>query len=273
MTGKIVTLGDGRSVRMGRRRPPPGRPKLHLKNYLLKPELPAPPPSVDYMTKAAPALAQTYLNSVLGDCFEAWAAHAIGIWTANGAGEPMIFPDQQVQAAYSAWGGYVAGNAASDQGTVEQDGLTLWQSNGFSPGTANAHKIAGWVAIDGTNPVLTRTAINLFENLTFGVELPQAWLDANPEEGFVWDVAGNPDADNGHAFGSAAYEPGMLKIATWGITGWMTDAAVTRYTASSAQGELYAVLSPEVIVRGTQKAPNSVDWTALLSDLTLLPDM
>jgi hypothetical protein len=114
-----------------------------------------------------------------------------------------------------------------------------------------------------------RAAIYLFGSVTFGIELPDtlaAGIDALVN-GFTWDVAGPPNPENGHCFGGGGYEPGRIKIVEWGMTGWMTDAAVAMYASTAGAGELYTVLSTDWMINATAKAPNGFNWTQLLSDL------
>ncbi len=259
-------------MKLGRNRPIARGPRLHLRNYLLR-SLPFPPANCDYLTKASNAIKQVYENDNLGDCVIAWIGHATGIFTGNSS-DPVLFSDQQILALYGAIGGYVPGQPDTDQGCDEQTALAYWQQNGAIPGETNQHKIQSWLAVDGTNPVECRTAIWLFENLMFGVELPDAWVNPMPSrDDFTWDVAGEPDQANGHCFGAGGYLPGKLHIATWGMTGWITDRAVAAYATTIGQGELYTVLSSDSIVRATQKAPNGFDWTQLLADLQAIGHM
>ncbi len=254
-TDKIFQLGRRRPVARGR--------ALHLKNYLMRSYAP-PPASVDWTPKAMPSIDEVYLNDALGDCVIAWGAHMEGILTGNATGTPIIYTYGQIKQQYSAIGGYVDGNPSTDNGCDEEVALNYWQQNGFAGGT----KIAGWMRVDGTDPTEVRAAIDLFGTVTFGVELPAPWVRKMPtSSGFVWDVAGDPDPDNGHCFGGGGYEPGRIKIVEWGLWGWITDAAVAKYATTAGQGELYTVLSEDWISKATTKAPNAFDWSQLQADI------
>ena len=112
------------------------------------------------------------------------------------------------------------------------------------------------------------SALWLFENLYFAEELPDAYINPMPaQSGFTWGVAGPPNPDNGHAFCSEKYDQTGAYIDTWGMQGVHTWAAIAEYASITNNGELYAVLSKDAIIKGTNKAPNGVNWTQLLSDL------
>jgi hypothetical protein len=253
---------EKREMKFGRR--PFVAPKacMKFKDYQTK-SFPTPPASGDYRPKAAAALSNVYLNDSLGDCVIAWMAHAIGVFTGNATGTPTTFTDQQIIAEYGAIGGYVAGDPSTDNGCDEGTALDYWLSKGF----AGAHQIAGFLAVDPTNAQECRDAIWLFETLMFGVGLPDAWVSPMPESsGFVWDVAGDAVQDNGHCFGSANWSPGSLGVETWGMNGGITDAAVAKYAANAAGGQLFTVITQEGLIRATGRAPNGFDFPQLTAD-------
>jgi hypothetical protein len=251
----------------GRRRPVARCPRLSLKNYLTPSVLPTPPALVDYSTDALPALTQLYLNDQLGDCVIAGIGHLEGVFTGNASGgRPVVFASAQIIQAYSAIGGYVPGNPATDQGCDEQTALNYWQQKGFPGG--NQHRIAEWIAVNGADESECKIATWLFENLLYGVELPDAWINPFPSaNGFTWPVVGAPDPNNGHCVVSFGYDGIGSQIDTWGLRGTVTWQAIAAYTANSDGGELYTVLSPETIVRAKQRAPSGVDWAQLEADM------
>lgn len=263
MAIKTITLQDGSQVKFGRRRPIARAPRLSLGNYLTK-KLPAPPGTADYTAKAAKAISQMYDNDKLGDCVIAGMAHVVGVLTGNSGTPPFIYKNQQIVELYSAIGGYVPGDPSTDNGCDEQTALNYWENKGAPAGS---HRIAGFLAVDPTNPEEYRTALWLFENLYFGLELPDEWINPFPSaSGFVWDVAGPPDPDNGHCVVGVGYNEKGVTINTWGMTGLMTDAAIAEYAAQSANGDLYTVVSVDSLNKVTQKAPSGFDWSQLVAD-------
>jgi hypothetical protein len=264
MTLKVLQHPTSKKhFKMGRQRPRARGPRLSLKNYLMK-HLPAAPHTIDFSKPAMSALQLVYMNDQLGDCTIAGAGHVVGTLT-GGAGKVVTFTDDQIVAMYSACGGYVPGQPNTDQGCDEQTVLNYWMSP--AGGIGGGNQIAGWLAVDGTNPEEYRTALWLFENLYFGVELPDAWVNPMPSEsGFTWTVAGNADPSNGHCFVGVGYDTKGVKIDTWGMLGTLTDEAVKKYATTEGSGELYVVISQEGIAKASQKAPNGFDWSQLVAD-------
>ena len=261
---KTVQSHDRRhSFRLGRKRPVARGPRLSLKNYLMR-SLPAPPATIDYADKAAQALAQVYGNDTLGDCVIAGIAHLVGVFTGGAGPAPDIYTQDQIIALYSAIGGYNPNDPSTDQGCDEQTALNYWQDKGAPAGS---HNIAGWVAVDSSDPVEYRAALWLFENLYFGIELPDAWINPIPNaSGFTWDAAGAADPNNGHCVVGIGYTQAGVTIATWGMTGLITDAAIKQYATHDAGGELYTVISQDALIKAVAKAPNGFDWSQLVAD-------
>ena len=262
MVKHVIHPVSGKKFHLGRNRPKVRGPRLSLQNYLGR-TLPAAPATVDYTGPASAALSQIYLNDQLGDCVIAGMAHVEGVLTGN-AGDEFVYTDEQITALYSAIGGYVPGDSSTDQGTDEQTALNYWQQTGAPAGE---HNITGWLSVDGTNADEVRAALWLFENLVFGIELPDAWVNPMPSaSGFTWDVAGAADQQNGHCFIGAGYDANGITIDTWGMLGTLTFAAVAAYATGNGAGELYTVISKDGIAKATQKAPNGFDFTQLLAD-------
>ena len=276
MTVKTLTLSDGRTLRFGRKQPVIRYPILSLGNYLLANTLPPIPASIDYSTGCATALTEMYNNDTLGDCVIACVEHCEGVLTGDASdnntttnSSPLLFTSNQTISFYSAACGYVPGNSGTDQGCDIQTVLHYWENNG-SPKDSN-HKIVGILAVDPANTVECQTAVWLFENLIFGVDMPDAWINPEPRSsGFVWDVAGNPDNQNGHCFLGLGYDASGVKISTWGMTGTVTYPAIAKYAASNVYGELYVVISQDQLNSASQLAPNGLNWTQLVADFQAL---
>ena len=218
--------------------------------------------------KPAAFLSQILGNDLLGDCTSAGAFHVAGTLLAN-ADQAINYTRADAIAFYSATTGYVPGDESTDQGGDEQTVLNWWQTKGLL--ADGSHKIDGWVAVDGTNAEEAKAALWLFENLYFGVELPDGWISPMPSaSGFTWDVAGPANPDNGHCFSGEAYNANGVLVDTWGMLGTVTWAAVAEYAATAGSGELYAVLGPDAINKATAKAPNGLDASQLLADMESL---
>ncbi len=261
---------SGHTFKLGRNRPVARCPRFALKNYLTR-SMPAPPAAIDYAKDATAALSQIYDNDTLGDCVIAGMAHVVGVLTGNSGVKPFLYSNAEIIGLYSAIGGYVPGQPSTDRGCDEQTALNYWENNGALPpkttSPTGAHKIAGWMTVDSSNLEECQTALWLFENLYFGLELPDAWINPMPSaSGFVWDVAGDPDPQNGHCVVGVGYTAAGITIDTWGMTGLMTNAAVAKYPTQASGGELYTVVSMDAISKANEKAPSGFDWSQLVAD-------
>lgn len=274
MVKQLTHPETGQQVKLGRLRPAE-RPKLYLSDYLkleaVVESVASGPTVFDFSLNASAALSQMYTNDTLGSCTAAGVGHAVGVLTGNASPDhPTVFTDQQIIAFYSATSGYIPGNPSTDNGADEVVVLNYWTSTGIS-GPDGAHKIAGYMSVDASNPVEVRTAAWLFENLYFGVELPDAWISPFPSSsGFIWDVAGPADPSNGHCFAGCGYNKSGVIISTWGMLGTLTYDALSKYVVPSANGELYTVVSQDGLNRAMQKFPIGLTWGQITADFDAL---
>lgn len=256
-----------RSFVMGRRKPVSLGPHMRFRNYLRR-HMPLAPEECDYTPAAMPALDKIYLNDQLGCCVISGMAHIIGLVTANAGLPPFLFTDQQIVDEYGVVGGYDPSNPSSDQGCDEQTALNSWFKSGFPPGS---HQIAGWMTVNAADPQEYRLAMWLFENLFFGVGLPDAWISPVPSaSGFVWDVNGPSDPQNGHCFIGCGHSQKGITLSTWGMTGLLTDAAVANYASHNSGGGLYVIVTKDSLNKASQKAASGFDWSQLCADFDSL---
>jgi len=247
--------------KFGRRKMVAPKACMKFREYQLL-SFPTPPSSGTYRPKAATALSQMYNNDALGDCVIAWMAHAIGTFTANATGTPAIFTSDEIISMYAAIGGYSPADPSTDQGCDENTALDYWLSTGFL-----GHKISGVLSVDATNAQECAAAVWLFENLMFGVALPDEWTHPMAAgSGFVWDVAGDPDPDQNHCFGSVSWDENGVGVETWAMDGSITYDAVKKYAVANAGGQLFSVITPEILNRATMRAPNGFDFNQLSAD-------
>lgn len=265
------------NIKFGRKAPRPGLRKLRLANYLKAADLPAPPAFINWTKKGRAGLRDILANDQLGDCTAAGMMHIEDIWRAESAVDPdgtrhTWTPTTRDEAIwfYSATTGYVPGDPATDQGGDEATVLAYAKAKGiFADGSG---KIAGYVAVDGSNAREWKTALWLFGNLYFGVALPDAWVNPFPKgDNFTWDVAGPANPMQGHCFVAGGYNrENAAIIDTWGMMGAITSDAIAKYTAPAASGELWTLLSPDWINRASQRAPNGIDFASLTADLAAI---
>lgn len=263
----LKTIHDqhGRAHKMGRKRPTEHYHGKKLSDYMLHEALPSvtvPSLPFGYGTAAVTALGEMYGNDNWGDCVIAAVMHDEGVVSAN-AGDEVTYTMADVTTAYG-WCGYVPNDPSTDQGCEVLPVLQKWVTDGLPGGGSKA---AGPLAVDPTNQAEIQMAVYLFENLVFGMELPDAWVTPMPSaSGFVWDVAGDPDPQNGHSVCGYDCTADGVSIVSWAMTGTITYAAVAEYCAASANGELYVMLTQDLINKASAKAPTGFDWAQLVAD-------
>lgn len=254
-----------RSFKFGRRRPDPKAKRLAFASYA-KPALPAPPDAIHYQRRGD-HLENIFANDRLGDCTAAGAGHTLSLWRGAAGNGDRMPKTADVIAFYSRTTGYVPGKPATDQGGDEVTVLNAWQRDGFFDDGSG--KIAAWVTVDPANWLEVRQAMWLAESLYFGIELPEEWINETGGNGYVWDVAGPPNPENGHCFVGIGYDEGGVAIDSWGLFGTVTPAAIAKY-AGGEGGELYCMFSEDSISRASQKAASGFDFETLLADSAAL---
>jgi hypothetical protein len=256
------------TFKFGRTRPKYTPPLLRFGNYL-KQNLPIPPDSVNYIIPSVLSSLNMILdNDKIGDCTAAGAMHIENTFRANANSGLPFATTQQAINFYSDSTGYNPDDPTTDQGGNEIDVLNYWRQYGlFRDGTA---KISAYLSIDATNQTELKAAIWLAENLYFGVELPDAWLKNFPGNGFTWDVAGEPNPKHGHCFVGLGYDSKGVIIDSWGYIGKVTWAAIAKYADLQEGGQVFTVISQDIINKITGLAPTGLDYTQLVADIDSL---
>lgn len=246
-------------------------PAVHPKGMRMLAELttklPSPPPAVGWYTGApvttgGPALPAVkswpvFLNNDLGDCTIAGIAHLIQLWNIL-TGSPFSITDADVLKEYSRLCGYIPGDPNTDQGGVESDLLSKWQSSGIF-----GHKIDGFVGVNPKSLSQMKDAIWLFGGVYLGIELP---LSAQNQT--IWDVPpggpvgdGEPGSWGGHCTLGVALDNRYMAMVTWGSIQLATIEWISTYCS-----EAYAILSPDWINKSCFM-PGGVPLASLLADL------
>jgi hypothetical protein len=255
----------GREIALGGRLIPTIQPHGLRFEHLIRDGAPTPPTSTSFSQYAKASISNIELNDQLGCCVISGRAHRIGLLTgAATAGKPFVYSSQQIITEYERVGGFDPNNPeATDNGCD----MTVAANDGVQNGYADGSKDAGWVFVDASKKSQVMLAFWLVENGDLGLALPDDWISPFPSaNGFVWDVAGDPDYSNGHCVEIIDYDAnhGVL-IATWGLTGWITWAALAKYAVTSGGGELIAHVNHDQLAKAAQKAPNGIDWSTIIT--------
>ncbi len=249
-------MGSHREVKLGKLPARHDARTLMMAKYVT-PEVPAPPPAVDYgkAVKKWPM----YDNDKIGDCTCAAVGHMIEAWTAAAQKTVAAISDAAVLKAYEAVSGYDPSTGKNDNGAVELDVLKYFRNTGFG-----GHKIGGFVAVEPGSHLHVKQAVDLFGGAYIGVQLPISaqgqTLWAVPAGGATGQ--GAPGSWGGHAVNVVEYDVHGLTVITWGAPLRMTWAFWDAYC-----DEAYAVLSKDFIDKATQKAPVGFKFKELMTDL------
>jgi hypothetical protein len=268
MLKTIIQPGTGRSFKLGRIQPPVRHSLVSMRKLKAAGVLPAVvvPETTNYVAKAMPSLNEMYLNDVESCCVISGGAHVRGVTSFN-SGTGVLFNDDQINAQYSAIGGYVPGDESTDGGCDENTAISYWKSTGWPDGVKLLHA----VAVDASNLAEMREAMYLFEGLFFGVGLPDAWVNPMPSaSGFVWGLTGDPDPSNGHCFVTCDLTVGGFTISTWGMLGQLTNAAASFYGDTAQGGQVFAMLTEDVVSKISGKSPAGYNVAQLQAYLAAL---
>ncbi|MFF7130421.1 hypothetical protein [Streptomyces sp. NPDC008240] len=169
-----------------------------------------------------------YGNDEWGDCVFAEIGHAVNQLTWYATGSEVEPTDDDILTGYSAVTGFnpnagPPGDNPTDNGTYVQDALTYWRTTGIA-----GHKIVAYASLDVANLDEIRQAINLFGNISIGMNFPASAMNQF-NAGQTWDVVRGAKVEGGHCVLAGAYDKDGVGIVTWGAETKMTWRFWTRY--------------------------------------------
>lgn len=200
-----------------------------------------------------------FLNDSLGDCVCADTAHTLMLRTANN-GSIIIPTDDDVEKLYEAVGGYVPGDASTDNGCVETDMCEYLVSTGFL-----GHKADAAGSVDPENLDHVGWCVQLFGSCRMGWNLPQSAMDQF-QAGQPWDVVAGDDGGiiGGHDTPLIKYAGDTWYTVTWGQPQLITPAFIAKY-AEESHCELFFDWAQEQGV-----SPSGLSLDALAADMANL---
>jgi hypothetical protein len=260
---RIVEVARHRRHVGGRRRPVQNaRTHPHLfrsvRSVLSASGLPPAPAAFDFTTGARAALQDPLGNDQIGCCTAAGACHILEALGADNT-PPLVFSREQCVAFYALSAGYDPAKPETDLGGDEVTVLQAWRDRGLDG--AGGNRILGFLAVDPADAELVRACAWHFGNLYFGAELPFGW--AHVADRFTWNAEGESAPDAGHCFVGMGATPEGIIVDSWGLLGVITWAAIAKFCAEAAGGNLFVVLTPEILDRAKGSAPDGLDWPAL----------
>jgi hypothetical protein len=253
-------------MRFGRSIPRIWRPTLDAERYLTAAIVPSRPLGSRWESKAIHALHDPLGNDQYGCCVFAAAFKQDVAWLRDAADETSPNPTKDdCLGLYSRVTGFNPNDPSTDRGGDLQTALSFAKTHGiYADGRG---KPASWVSVDPAKPALIRAALDAFGSLYTGCQLAPEWIQS-PAEGFVWDVTPSaPDPAMGHCTAWFDYDAIGVIVNSWGLFGRITWAAIEKYWAKSAGGEIYAVFSPDWLNKATQTAPSGLNAAQLAADV------
>jgi len=244
-------MPDYRGVKLGKQTPRWDRRTLQFARYLT-PQLPPPPPRIDYSNRAAHY--GMLANDSLGDCTIAGVGHAVQVFTLN-AGKEAAVTDSEVVSYYEKWCGYNPRYPSTDQGGVEIDVLNDWRQQGFG-----GFPLLAYAAMNPQNEMHIKQAVALFGVVYIGLALPMT-----AQRQTVWSLVndhGSGDAQpgswGGHCVVLVGYNGIGPRCITWGEVKQMTWRFAAKY-----MDEAYALLAKEWTPKGFSLAQLEADLRAV----------
>lgn len=222
------------------------------------PDLPPPPPKVDWAARVSTW--PMFANNRYGCCTCATAGHMELAWTANAGSPPVMLSDADILAAYTAVTGFNPGDPATDRGAYELDVLNFWRQTGVG-----GRRIAAFVRLDHTDLQEVRQAIAIFGAVYTGFQLPKS-AQAQFRAAKAWSQSrtvgdSRRGSWGGHAFAVFGYDPRYMTGVTWGRTQRLTPTFWRRYC-----DEAYALVS-QSFLDAHGLTPQGLDLAALMDDL------
>lgn len=152
------------------------------------------------------------MNDQLGDCTIAGVGHILEYWNVVAHKNPATMTDPEAEEAYEIIGGYIPGNASTDNGCVEVDVLKYFKNHGILA-AGKLHKISNYLFVSPKNLNQVKQSIYHLGNCYFGYNLP-----SNAMQTTLWSVDPNAQIEGGHAINAVGYddEKKLLYIVSWG---------------------------------------------------------
>jgi hypothetical protein len=241
----------------GRRRPAPTARAFITLGIMGAALDPLGPPPVDCNPYAANVTVpwNIYGNDVLSNCVPCDTAHTLMLRTAC-AGSIVVPTQIDVDALYSAVGGWVATNPSTDQGCDESDMETYLRTTGFL-----GHVATTTGNVDASNLDHIKWCVQLFGSCRLGLNLP-GYAEHQFEIGQPWSVITMGDqSTEGHDVPIVDFRDGLLYCVTWGKLQPVTPEFFAKYCE-----EAHAELFPDwVQAQGT--APSGLDLAGLIAKM------
>lgn len=255
----------------------PDKPNIHLRRAhfsALTPirgtSMPPAPQSLDRLSVVLRALAglPMYANDEFRDCVWAMIGHAIQVLTYNNwgmVGEQTVTTDALLK-GYHDVTGFDPSDPSTDQGTNIQDALDYWRKTGIARTDGSVDQILAFAEIDHADRDMVKHAIDIFEVMLVGVNLPQSAEDQFNQKQPWTLVKGSPIL-GGHAILDGGYHvvnsAGALEHldATWG-----DDTRIEEDFWNECVEETWIVITKDLMARNGGTGPRGFNMDIFAED-------
>jgi hypothetical protein len=210
----------------------------------------------------------SYAPDGLGDCTIAEVCHCfMGMCVYAGNPGPVFTPQAAIT-AYSACGGYVAGEPGTDNGCDMGTVMAYAKSTGIPDSTGKVHQLVGYASFNPRNRALCAQVLDTFGCAYLGGLLQQAQQDQFVQ-GVPWQWEATSQIDGGHAYGYAYRGIGGVGVhgcTTWGFLQHATGHFLWNSLDPAQGGEAYMLVSRDWLdANGT--TVQGLDLQQLLTDM------
>jgi hypothetical protein len=161
-----------------------------------------------------------YMNDQLGCCVPAGKGHMFGAMSWYAGGVEAVFSDQEIITTYSQDGGYVPGDASTDNGCDMQTALTNALTMPMTDTTGKQHKVLGFAKFGNpADEVLVGQVLDVFGSVYVGFNVQQI-IETEFDNQQVWTYAKGQPFIGGHCVAlqrrfAAGSMHGILEYVTW----------------------------------------------------------
>jgi hypothetical protein len=262
MAKKATTGRKAFQFKLGKKPARRGAVKFKLAAYLLKPQLPTPPPVFGHQTLVSGW--GMLGNDKYGDCVWAGAAHETMLWNKE-ANQSVAFNNNVVLGDYSKVTGFNPNDPNSDQGTDVQVAASYRRKTGVKDANGKRHKVKAYLALAVGDATQLMLGMYLFSAVGIGFKFPNSAMDQF-NAGKPWDVVPGPAPTEGHYVpGVGRDSNGNIVVVTWGRIQLMTPRFYQKYC-----DEAIVYVSPEMLVPPLDKTLEGLDLNQLMADLNNL---
>lgn len=250
----------------------PDKPNIHLSraHFSALKIMPPVPQSIDRLRPCLEAAAglPMYANDEFGDCVWAMIGHAIQVETYFNWGfsaEQTVTTDALLK-GYHDVTGFDPNDPSTDQGTNIQDALDYWRKTGIVRPNGSVDQILAFAEINHTDREMVKHAIDIFDVVLVGVNLPQSAEDQF-NQNKPWTLIKGSPVIGGHAILDGGYNTvnsaGALEHldATWG-----NDTKIEEDFWNEYVEETWVVITKDLMARNGGTGPSGFNMALFAED-------